>query len=123
MKAEDFIHQYEKALSSQDWKYVDPLFHANVCVTFSNGAVHEGKPEVKRAFEHNFSSIKNEEYSVKNIRWVFRKESTAVYLFDFYWKGEIHGKPAEGNGVGTSVLINENGKWVLITENLSKKAP
>jgi len=122
MKPEDFIAEYEKALRTQDWKNIEPLFHNNVCVTFSDGSVHIGKSKVKVAFENNFSIIKSEQYSIQNIKWILKTESTAVFLFDFVWSGIISDKPAEGNGIGTSVLINQNGKWTLLTENLSKKA-
>lgn len=122
MKPEDFIIEYEKALSTQDWINVEPLFHNNVCVTFSNGSVHIGKSKVKVAFENNFSLIENENYSIQNIKWILKTESTAVFLFDFVWSGIINDTHTEGNGIGTSVLINQNGKWTLLTENLSKKA-
>ncbi|WP_271765278.1 nuclear transport factor 2 family protein [Aquimarina algiphila] len=122
MKPEDFITAYETALKTQEWKNIEPLFHDNVCVTFSNGTVHNGKSMVKVAFENNFSVIKNEEYSIQNVKWVLKNESIAVFLFDFFWEGVINKKYTKGNGIGTSVLINKNGKWILLTENLSKKA-
>ncbi len=122
MKPEDFIKEYEVALKTQDWKNVDPLFHDNACVTFSNGTIHMGKSKVRIAFENNFSMIKNEEYSIQNVRWILKKESMAAFVFEFYWEGIINENLTKGNGIGTIVLINENGKWILLTENLSKKA-
>ncbi len=122
MTAEDFVKNYEGALATQRWENVQPLMHKNVCVTFSNGAVHEGRAAVKVAFERNFELIKNELYKVENIRWLLNNESTAVYLFDFSWKGIINGQSIEGSGIGTSVLVQEGGKWVLLTEHLGKKA-
>lgn len=121
MTAEDFVKNYEGALATQRWENVQPLMHKNVCVTFSNGAVHEGRAAVKVAFERNFELIKNELYKVENIRWLLNNESTAVYLFDFSWKGIINGQSIEGSGIGTSVLVQEGGKWVLLTEHLGKK--
>jgi len=121
MKPENFIEQYEAALKTQDWKSVEPLIHKNACVTFSNGAVHVGKEAVKKAFEKNFSLIKSEAYSIKNVQWILKNETTAVYLFEFFWEGIIGEKQMKGNGVGTSVLVNELGNWMLLTENLSKK--
>lgn len=121
MKPENFITQYEDALKSQDWKSVEPLIYKNACVTFSNGAVHVGKEAVKMAFENNFALIKSEEYSIQNVQWILKNESTAVFLFDFFWEGIIGEKRMKGNGVGTSVLVNELGYWMLLTENLSKK--
>jgi hypothetical protein len=70
MQPEDFIHAYEVALASQDWVQVEPLIHNEACVTFSNGTLHKGKAEVQRAFEKNFTLIKDEIYSIANVHWV-----------------------------------------------------
>ncbi len=122
MKPEDFIKKYEIALKTQDWKNVEPLFHHNACVTFSNGTVHMGMSKVKIAFENNFSLIKSEEYSIQNVRWILKNESIAAFAFEYFWAGLINEEYMKGSGIGTTVLMNENGKWILVTENLSKKA-
>jgi ketosteroid isomerase-like protein len=122
MQPEEFIRAYETALASQDWRRVEPLVHADACVTFSNGSVHKGKVEVKKAFEQNFSIIKDEKYSISNTHWVIKNYETAAYLFEFNWSGIINDKPASGSGRGTSVLINKNGKWQLLIEHLGPKA-
>ena len=122
MNPEDFIRAYELALASQDWSQVDPLVHADACVTFSNGAVHKGKREVQKAFEKNFSLIKEETYSINNVHWVMKSPETAIYLFEFNWSGIINDKPASGGGRGTSVLVDEDGKWKLLVEHLGPKA-
>jgi ketosteroid isomerase-like protein len=119
---EEFIQAYEQALATQNWMNVDPLVHENACVTFSNGTVHKGKEEVKKAFESNFSIIKDETYSISNVHWVSKGSETAVYLFEFNWSGLINGQPASGSGRGTSVLIKENDKWQLLVEHLGSKA-
>ncbi len=121
MKPEEFIKAYEVALASQDWKIVEPLICREASVTFSDGTVHNGKDTVQAAFEHNFSTIKSEQYSIRNVRWLSREDMFAVYLFDFYWKGIVNGKSVSGNGVETSVIINERGKWKLLTEHLGRK--
>lgn len=121
MTPEEFIRAYEGALASQDWRQVEPLVHAEACVTFSNGTVHKGKAAVQKAFEHNFSLIKDETYSITDIHWVMKSDLTAVYLFEFQWSGLINGKPAQGAGRGTSVLIREAGAWQLLVEHLGPK--
>ncbi len=121
MTPQQFIITYEQALATQNWEKVSPLIHPTACVTFSNGAVHKGKEAVKAAFERNFALIKNEDYSVSNVSWLLQNETTAVYLFDFHWKGIIHDQSVEGSGVGTSVLVKEGEKWLLLTEHLGKK--
>ncbi len=121
MNPEEFIKLYETALGTQDWKAVEPLVSENVSVTFSNGTVHIGKENVKKAFEKNFRLIKNEKYAVENIKWLVKDENYAVYLFEFHWTGIIDGKSVSGNGIGTSVLIKEDAKWKLLTEHLGRK--
>jgi len=118
MEPEEFILAYERALATQDWTQVEPLIHNDACVTFSNGTVHKGKDEVRRAFESNFSIIKDEQYSLTNEHWIQRGAETAVYLFEFRWSGYIDGKPAKGAGRGTSVLIREADRWQLLVEHL-----
>ena len=122
MEPEEFIHAYAAALGTQDWHQVDPLVHNDACVTFSNGTVHKGKSAVQRAFETNFSLIKDEQYSISNVHWVMKSLETAVYLFEFNWSGIINEKPASGSGRGTSVLIKEADRWLLLVEHLGPKA-
>jgi ketosteroid isomerase-like protein len=98
------------------------LIHSDACVTFSNGTVHKGRQEVRAAFERNFSSIRDEIYTISNVHWVMKSDRAAVYLFDFNWSGTINGKPASGAGRGTSVLIMDDGKWKLLVEHLGPKA-
>lgn len=122
MNPEDFIPDYERALASQDWNLVDPLVHDVACVTFSTGSIHKGKPEVKKAFAKNFSLIQNEVYTISNVHWVLKGSETAVYLFDFDWNGYFEGKKVGGSGRGTSVLVRENKKWLLLVEHLSARS-
>ena len=122
MQPEEFIRAYKRALATQDWRQVEPLVHTDACVTFSNGTVHKGKAEVQKAFEKNFSLIKDETYSIANVHWVMKNPETAVYLFEFSWSGIINEKPASGSGRGTCVLIKETGKWQLLVEHLGPKA-
>lgn len=123
MTPQQFITTYEQALASQNWSKVSPLIHPNACVTFSSGVVNKGKEAVKAAFERNFEMIKSEKYVVSNISWLLQNDSTAVYLFDFHWRGIINGNAVEGSGVGTSVLVKEGEKWLLLTEHLGRTTP
>jgi predicted ester cyclase len=121
MNPEDFIRAYEQALARQDWSRVEPLVHEDASVTFSNGEVHKGKSAVKAAFEKNFLSIKDEEYSISNVHWVLKGDETSAYLFDFHWSGLINDKQASGSGRGTSVIVLDEGKWQLLIEHLGPK--
>ncbi len=120
MKPEDFIKAYETALATQDWKAVEPLIAEEASVTFSSGVVNKGKQAIKAAFEHNFATIKGETYQISQVQWLRKEEQFAVYLFNFTWSGYINGQLLGGSGIGTSVIINEDGKWQLLTEHLGK---
>lgn len=122
MPPELFIDAYKAALATQQWVNVEPLIHANCCVTFSNGAVHKGISEIQKAYERNFALIKNEDYQMSNLHWVLKTETTAVYVFNFSWAGTINGQPAAGSGKGTAVLVSEEGNWKLVAEHLGKSA-
>lgn len=121
MNPEDFIRGYEQALATQDWSRVQPLMREDVCVTFSNGAVHKGMIEVRKAFEKNFSLINDESYFITNIHWAMKNNETAVYLFEYNWSGIINDKPANGSGRGSAVIVYENDKWQLLLEHLGPK--
>lgn len=119
MHPEQFITAYSAALATQQWKHVEPLIHDKACVTFSNGSVHKGISEIKRAYERNFSIIKSEQYTVSNIQWVNKTDETAIYLFEFNWTGFIDGQLVSGKGCGTAVIVYNGNNWKLLAEHLS----
>jgi ketosteroid isomerase-like protein len=121
MTPDDFARAYEHALGTQDWKTVEPLVHRDACVTFSSGAVHEGREAVQAAFTRNFAAIKSEEYGISNLRWIHKDAHMAVGLFDFTWKGIINGGAAAGSGRGTHVLVNKSGRWLLLAKHLGPR--
>lgn len=122
MSAKDFVKQYEAALGTQDWTKVAPLISDRATVVFSNGSMHVGKDAIRTAYEYNFTTIKNEEYRVENTHWLLETPDSAAYMFDFHWTGLIEGRKASGSGRGTAVLVRESKRWVLIGEQLGRKA-
>ena len=122
MTSEEFVQAWEAALATQDWSRVEPLVHPAACVTFSNGTSHRGREAVQAAFTRNFEMIQSEPYRMSNLHWIRKDETFAVYLFEYDWKGIINGKPANGAGRGTQVLIQENGQWQLLAEHLGPRA-
>ena len=117
MTPQEFLQQYEQALAAQSWPVVAPLFHPDVCVTFNDGT-YKGIAEVQQAFESTFGLIEDEEYRIKDLHWVRQTDDYAVCLYTFHWRGLVGGKPAQGSGRGTSVLVKEDGRWLLLTEHL-----
>lgn len=117
MTPSEFMTQYENALGTQSWAVVEPLMDDAVSVTFSTGTFR-GKEAVQKIFEHNFSVLESENYEISDLHWVHEDPTHAVCQYLFNWTGLIQGKPASGGGRGTSVLINRDGHWALLTEHL-----
>ena len=122
MNLEQFIEGYGAALATQDWQSVSPYIHPDACVTFSDGGFFQGKAEVQKAFERNFSLIQDEKYSIVDLHWVFRSEQFAVCTYGFRWHGTIKRQEASGAGRGTSAIIRESGRWYLLAEHLGPAA-
>ena len=118
MTAEAALRAYEAALGTQDWTEVEPLLHDDVCVTFSNGAFHHGKKAVRAAFSRNFELIADEEYEISDLVWIADGPSYAVCAYRFRWSGLIDGKAAAGGGRGTSVVVNDGVRWLVLAEHL-----
>jgi len=58
---------------------------------------------------------------MKNITWLRKEETFAVYIFEYFWSGLVDGKLISGNGIGTSVIVHEAESWKLLSEHLGKK--
>lgn len=122
MSPEAVLKQYEAALSRQQWSAVAPFIHDEAVMTFSEGTFR-GKTAVRQAFEKTFALIKEEQYWLEQVQWLWRGEETAVCVYTFHWQGLIHGKPAAGSGRGTSVLQKTAVGWQILTEHLGPNPP
>lgn len=121
MQPEDFVRFYEKALATQDWKYVSPVMHTDCVVTFSDGTIHKGKSQIRAAFERNFEQIENEYYRISDIHWVVRSEQFAVFTFRYSWSGIVGDKLASSQGRGTSSILCTEQRWQLTSEHLGTR--
>lgn len=122
MSAKSFVKEYEHALGTQDWQSVAPLISDDAIVIFSNGSLHAGKEAIRAAYQHNFSTIKGEEYRIENVHWLAETAGAAAYSFEFHWTGVIDGRKASGSGRGTSVLVCKSDQWLLVGEQLGPKS-
>jgi ketosteroid isomerase-like protein len=118
MTPEEFIDRYQQALATQQWTAVEPLMHADACVTFSTGDVHRGKAAVRSAYEADFSAIQGEVYSISDVHWIVRADDFAVYSFAFSWSGVVQRRAVSGGGRGTSALVRDGENWKLVAEHL-----
>ncbi|MEO1701964.1 MAG: nuclear transport factor 2 family protein [Pseudomonadota bacterium] len=122
MSASAFVVEYEAALGTQDWNLVAPLVSDDAKVIFSNGSMLDGKEAIKSAYEHNFNTIKGEEYRIDNVQWILETADSAAYMFEFHWAGVIGGRKASGSGRGTAILVRVDDRWMLVGEQLGPKS-
>ena len=114
---EQVLRAYETALATQDWAQIAPFFHEKACVTFTEGT-YCGLAEISAAFQRTFALIQDEEYAIRDLRWLMQAEAYAVAIYTFHWRGLIRGEPAAGSGRGTTVLVQTDTGWQILTEHL-----
>jgi ketosteroid isomerase-like protein len=115
---ERFLKDYEKQTNTHDFKKVQPLIATNAIYWFSDGT-YKGMPAIRRAFIRTFNTIKDETYSLKNVRWLVIARDMGVCTYDFYWSGKVGGKRKSGKGRGTNVMVKNKGRWQMLHEHLS----
>lgn len=113
-----FLNEYEVATNSHIFDNVRPLISNDAVFWFSNGT-YVGIKQIETAFNNNFNKIKDEKYTIKDVKWISLETNSAVCIYTFLWKGIVDGKSRQGQGRGTNVLSKIDGKWVLIHEHLS----
>lgn len=114
---ESFLAAYEAALATQDWEQVAPLIHDD-CVAVFTEDTFRGKHAVEGAFRKTFALIRDETYHLSNISIIHATAESTVLAYDFAWSGIIGGQRASGGGRGTSVLVKQHGRWLLLYEHL-----
>jgi uncharacterized protein (TIGR02246 family) len=117
-EVESFLRKYEDACNSHDFSNVRGLLADDAVYWFSNGS-YIGTDEIEKAFVTTWNKIKDETYSISDVRWISLDENSAVCTYQFTWKGIIDGKPQQGTGRGTNVLIKHESQWSIIHEHLS----
>ncbi len=117
---DDFMREYERATRRHGLEATLSMIDDEAVYLFSDGSAHVGKQAIEIAIGRNFEIIRDEVYSIDNLRWLVNSEETAVCVYDFSWTGLVNGKPASGSGRGTTVLIRSGESWKVAHEHLSK---
>jgi ketosteroid isomerase-like protein len=121
MAYEKLLSDYKNALTTQDWNKVAPLIHQDACFIFSEGT-YLGKAAIEAAVTKTFDLIKSEHYLIKNLVWIYVSDLCATCTYEFNWSGLIDGVSEQGSGRGTTVIVNDSEKWVIIHEHLGPSA-
>jgi ketosteroid isomerase-like protein len=120
MSPSEFMRVYETVVNAHDLEAVLELIADDAIFLFSNQSSHIGKDAVRRAIEVNFDAISSEKYRIHELIWLVSSQEVAACVYEFDWSGEIDGKPAFGNGRGTTLIRRIQGEWRLAHEHLSR---
>jgi ketosteroid isomerase-like protein len=113
-----FMVGYERATNSHEIEQLAPLIAAEAVYWFSDGS-HHGRTAVLSAIEATFAAIREEVYRISDLEWVIHGRDHAVCRYRFSWTGLVAGSPRSGRGRGTNVVINRDGRWLMLHEHLS----
>jgi len=122
MTPTEFMRTYEAAANAHDLAATLGLIADDAVYLFSDQTSHIGKEAIREVIRSNFDSIRNETYSIHELRWLAVSEDVAACVYAFDWSGEIDGQPTGGGGRGTSVLRRIEGEWRVAHEHLSRGA-
>jgi ketosteroid isomerase-like protein len=118
---QEFMKEYEIGANSKDFASILPLIDEKEAIFWFSEGSYIGAEQIREAFERTWSTIKDERYSITNLKWVSGCEHTAVCIYEFHSKGIVDGRNIEFSGRGTNILSRTNdGEWKLVHEHLSR---
>lgn len=120
MTADEFINHYVHSNKTHSLEHTIELIDDNAIYWFSDKTCHVGKKAISQAIKNNFSTIKDETYTISDLTWIVKSSDIAVCTYNYKWSGLISGENRSGGGRGTSVLTKNNNKWLIKHEHLSK---
>jgi ketosteroid isomerase-like protein len=113
-----FLEAYEKATNSRDFNNVAPLIADDAIYWFTNGT-YVGKDVIRKEFEETWDRIKDEKYTISDIKWIATNYWVSSCVYSFVSNGIVDGKPHTFSGLGTNVLKRIGGNWRMVHEHLS----
>ena len=116
--ARELLKEYETKINRHDFDLLEALISSECKFWFSSGT-YEGLEQARKAFEKTWEWIKEEIYSISDVKWIAEADRVAICTYTFHWKGLIEGKLCEGKGRGTSCFRKEVNGWKIIHEHLS----
>lgn len=115
----EFLKRYEDATNTHDFSNVADLIHPEAVYRFTEGDFM-GIEAIQKAFESTWNSIKNEIYSLYDLKVVTTDSMSASITYTFKWSGIVDREPKSGQGRGTNIIVRNGDKLQFIHEHLSK---
>ena len=73
------MKKYENAANSRDFNNVQKLVSDDAVFWFTDGSF-TGIESIRSAFEKTWNTIRDEEYSIKNLNWVYNSDVCVVHI-------------------------------------------
>lgn len=118
MTPQHLLKQYESYINLHEFDAVAPLIAPDAVFWFNDGSF-VGHDAIREAFELTWTQLADETYWLTDVNWLASGDLAAACTYRFNWKASIEGRPASGNGRGTSVLRKSAGGWQIVHEHLS----
>ncbi len=115
----EFLKRYEDATNTHVFSNVADLIHREATYRFTDGDF-VGVEAIQKAFENTWDSIKEETYSLSDLKIVSIDLNSASITYTFNWSGIVDGVKKSGSGRGTNVIIRNGDELQFIHEHLSK---
>jgi ketosteroid isomerase-like protein len=118
--AAEFLADYIKQTNTHNFDRVAPLIDEYAVFWFTSGSFC-GLDAIRGAFEKTWAMIQDEVYAIEDVEWLTETDAAAACLYTYRWQGMIGGVACEGSGRGTTVLVNDGVRWLIIHEHLSAR--
>ena len=119
LELNDFIKQYVDATNSHNFDNVQPLVLKEAVYWF-NKEESRGIVTIRANFEKSWNYLPDEIYGIEKVEWLAVTPNTAACRYEYTFCGTHDGVRVEGRGFGTSVLVKQDGKWLITHEHLSR---
>jgi ketosteroid isomerase-like protein len=116
----EFLAEYEAASASKDFTVVAPMIHPKALFRFTEGDFR-GHAEIQGAFAKTWAfDVHDDRYFLTDVEVVTEDDASATVTYTWNWTGEAKGEAFTYTGRGTSVIVQEDGRLLIVLEHLSK---
>lgn len=112
------LEEYIRLTNTHDFDRVAPMLDPAAVYWFRDRD-SRGIEQVRAAFDHTWSIVKDEFYSVHDVQWLAVDDEAAAVIYEYRWRGLIGGVERSGGGRGTNVFRKTGAGWRITHEHLS----
>jgi predicted choloylglycine hydrolase len=114
----EFLKKYEDVTNTHVFSQVADLIHPEAMYRFTDGDFI-GIESIQKAFETTWNTIKDEVYSLSDLKIIHIDSNSVSIAYTFNWSGLIDGKQKSGTGRGVNIIVRNENKLQVVYEHLS----